>query len=207
MKKEVQRREDGLLRGRLSGRIKITERLGPTMRNLLGNPNPWKGKHCGRQGCPPCATKEGSCRAANTVYTITCVTCSVEGRRRVYHGESHRTLYERSKEHWEGLRDQTEDSVLYRHWREEHRDRETAPDFSIKIKHKCRSSTERQVRESLAIEGEKNSDLINNKSEWGQNPVPRQATEFLDRPWGDRGDGDDTRQRHTTEQRHRETGG
>ena len=35
---------------------------------------------------------------------------------------------------------------------------------------------------------------------------PRQATEFLDRPWGDRGDGDDTKQRHT-ERKHRETGG
>ena len=130
----------------------------------------------------------------------------MEGRRRVYHGESHRTLYERSKEHWEGLRDQTEDSVLHRHWREEHRDRETAPEYSIKIKHKCRSSTERQVRESLAIEGEESTNLINNKSEWGQNPVPRQATEFMDKPWGDRRDEDGTKQRHT-ERQHRETGG
>ena len=208
LKKEVQKREDSLLKGRLSGRIKVMERLGPTMRNLLANPNPWKGKHCGRQGCPPCATKEGSCRHSNIVYTISCVTCAVEGRRRVYHGESHRTLYERTVEHWEGLRDQTEDSVLWRHWREEHSDRETAPDYSVKVAEKCRSSTERQIKESLIIESEESTNLINNKSEWGQNPVPRQATEFGDRPWEDRREGDNNRsetQRRETREKHRET--
>ena len=48
---------------------------------------------------------------------------------------------------------------------------------------KCRTSTERQIRESLLIESEDSRNLINNKSEWGQNPVPRQQTEFREKVW------------------------
>ena len=40
----------------------------------------------------------------------------------------------------------------------------------------------------MLINSEDSDCLINNKSEWGQNPVPRQATEFKDRIWEDRED-------------------
>ena len=188
LKKEVQKREDNLLRGRISGRIKVVEKLGPTIRSTLSNPNPWKGGHCGRQGCPPCSTKEGSCRQKNVLYTIVCLTCGETGARKVYQGESHRTLYERASEHWEGLKNQTEESVLTRHWRECHEDRASQPEFRIKLVGTCRTSTERQIKEALLINSEDSDCLINNKSEWGQNPVPRQATEFKDRIWEDRED-------------------
>ena len=72
----------------------------------------------------------------------------------MYHGESHRTCYERMMEHWEGLRDQTEESVLTRHWREDHQGRDMVPEFSVKVVAKCKTSTERQLRESLLIEQE-----------------------------------------------------
>ena len=186
LKREVQRREDSLLKGKISGRIKVLEKLGPTIRDTLSNPNPWNGSHCGRLECQPCKTKEGSCRQKNVLYTISCLTCLQSGHRSVYHGESSRTLYERSWEHWDGLRQKTEESVLSRHWREHHSDQETEPEFSVKLVGKCRTSTERQIKESLLIDKEDPKSLINNKSEWGQNPVPRQATEFRDRVWEDR---------------------
>ena len=166
--------------------MKIVERLGPTIRVRLSNPNPWSGSHCGCQGCPPCSSKEGRCKKKNCLYTIECLTCVSQGRRSVYHGETHRTLFDRSQEHWDGLRRRTEDSVLSRHWEECHRDTETAPQFSIKLVKTCVSSTERQIRESLMIDEEEPSSLINNKSEWGQNPVPRQATEFRDMRWDEK---------------------
>ena len=50
----------------------------------------------------------------------------------------------------------------------------------------CRTSTERQIKKSLMIDKEDPRNLINNKSEWGQNLVPRQATEFRHRVWEDR---------------------
>ena len=178
LKKEVQTCEDSLLRGRISGIIKVCEKLGPTVRDILANPNPWAGGHCGRLECPPCKTVEGSCRKKNVVYSITCLTCMERGDRSVYHGESSRTLYERFTEHWEGLRQQTDESVLTRHWRECHGDRDTAPGYSVKISKVCSFQAEDGIRDALLIENEDSRHLINNKSEWGQNPVPRQATEF-----------------------------
>ena len=119
----------------------------------------------------------------NVLYTMMCMTCAEAGERKVYHGESHRTLYDRAWEHWDGLKNQTEDSVLTRHWREDHPGTSMAPKFSIKLVETCRTSTERQIKESLLIDGEDTSNLINNKSEWGQNPVPRQVTDFGDKKW------------------------
>ena len=141
LRKSIQKIEDNLLKGKLSGRIRVVERLGPTIKDLLTNPTPWSKEHCGRDSCPPCQTKQGNCKKKNVLYTIDCLTCLSIGQKAQYHGETSRTLWDRSSEHWKGLQNKTDNNVLYKHWSEHHRELTEVTDFSVKIVRQCRTST------------------------------------------------------------------
>ena len=160
-----------------SGRIRVVERLGPTVKELVTNPSPWRGEHCGRETCPPCATKPGACRAKGVTYSILCGTCKEAGKEAVYHGESNRTLLDRSLEHLANLRRREENSVLLRHWKEEHSEEEV-PVFQFHLQGRHRTSTERQLKEALNIQYSKADILMNAKTEFGRNCLVMQTTEF-----------------------------
>ena len=160
------------------GKVRVIERAGPKIKDQLCNPTPWSGQHCGRTGCLPCKTKEGSCRKANVTYKITCLNCLRKDKRKVvYLGESARSLWDRISEHLDDLRRRTTSSVLYRHWQEGHQE-EAEPEFSVEVLGCHRSSTERQIKEALEIQRGKYDELINNKSEWGMNCLVRHGTKY-----------------------------
>ena len=184
LRKRLQKVEDSLLQGRLTGRIRIVERLGQNIKEILCNPTPWKQLHCGRPSCAPCRTKEGSCRAKNVTYTIQCMTCKAADRRFVYHGESSRTLYDRTCEHRDLLEKKSDESPLVKHWLLHHGDREDPPKFGFLLVGRHKSATERQLREALMIEDEDPSCLLNSKTEYGRNSVVRQTVEFDGRQYG-----------------------
>ena len=116
LKRSIQKAEDCLLKNSRVGRVRILERLGPKLAEQLCNPTPWTGQHCGREGCYPCKTKEGSCRKSNVTYKWTCMTClKTRNKKVVYIGETSRSLWDRSQEHLEDLKTRSEKSVLYRH--------------------------------------------------------------------------------------------
>ena len=63
-------------------RIKIVERGGKKLVDILHKANPWAGQDCGREGCLLCKTKreEGltnsqDCKKRNCVYETICLTC------------------------------------------------------------------------------------------------------------------------------------
>ena len=63
-------------------RIKIVERAGRKLENILTNKDPWKGKDCGRSNCFLCSTKvltgkdlKKDCTKRNILYEIRCLTC------------------------------------------------------------------------------------------------------------------------------------
>ena len=59
LKKELNKVEEFMNGNRKTGRIRIVERAGPKMGQLLTNKNPWKKEWCNREGCAPCSTKHG----------------------------------------------------------------------------------------------------------------------------------------------------
>ena len=66
-------------------RLKIVERSGDKLLNLLTSSNPWRGKICDRPNCMLCETKtrtgknlKQDCSKRNLVYETKCQTC--EGR-------------------------------------------------------------------------------------------------------------------------------
>ena len=63
LKKTLQSIEDNAVRNQRTGRLRILERLGPSIKEDLSNPTPWKNSHCGRSRCLPCKSKEGACKA------------------------------------------------------------------------------------------------------------------------------------------------
>ena len=177
LKNKIQKVEDSMLRGKSTGRIRVVERLGPSISTLLCNPAPWRSSHCGRPNCAPCKSKEGSCKSRGVTYEICCLDCKEEGVRSVYLGETHRTLWDRIREHMDGLDRQTEANCLVKHWRELHSGHE-APKFEVKVRGRYKTATERQVAEGVLIETEKYDHLLNSKTEWGRNSIPRQVTQF-----------------------------
>ena len=175
LKKAMQNCEDSTSSHRSVCRVRVIERAGPTVGDILTQKHPWKKESCQRADCHPCKSKPGGCRAANVTYKIKCQTCQVEKGKKVhYYGESHRVLYDRAKDHFQALEKKDSTYAVVKHWQESHGDMVRPPSYSIQLVSAHKSSLERQIKEAILIELESpDVELINGKSEWGQNRVPR----------------------------------
>ena len=114
-------------KGKKTGRIRVLERLGRSVKEEVSNPTPWKQQHCGRQKCQACTSKEGICKAKGAVYKIECSDCKSEGISSVYIGETHRTIWDRITEHFNLLEKQSTDSALLKHWLSHHEEKGGPP--------------------------------------------------------------------------------
>ena len=70
-----------------SFKIKIVERTGDTLVDLLHRSNAWENEDCMREDCIVCNSKEygskpGSCRRRNITYETFCITCEKEEKKR-----------------------------------------------------------------------------------------------------------------------------
>ena len=129
-------------------KIKIVERSGNKLEDLLTRNNPWKGKDCGRPNCLLCTTKtitgknlSQDCSKRNILYEIKCLTCEKkimdeieaatedEEKRKelkecanipTYIGESSRSAYKRGFEHLEKLTSLNSKSQMLRHVVDKH---------------------------------------------------------------------------------------
>ena len=123
--------------------IKVAEKAGVKLSQVLVNTNPSKVEVCDREGCLPCETREegekgkSRCDKEGVVYTIQCKDCPPEDKA-VYFGETSTTGFIRGKEHWAQYQHSKKgnvsgkDSVLGRHVREKH-DNNHEVAFSMKI--------------------------------------------------------------------------
>ena len=106
LKKQVQKiaRRNGL-------KIKVVEKAGATVKNLLQKSNPYEKRACEKEDCRVCATgKVGECRSRGCVYSL---MCREDGKK--YVGQTHRSLYERTKEEWRAWNQKDNTSPLWRH--------------------------------------------------------------------------------------------
>jgi hypothetical protein len=87
--------------------IKVVEKGGKAVKAMLQRSNPGKSSDCCDVACLVCGQTEGgeseflkgSCRSDGVNYTGTCLICQKAGVRKIYHGESSRNLFTRSREH------------------------------------------------------------------------------------------------------------
>ena len=116
------------------------------------------------------------------MYQISCDSCTSKGIKSHYLGETHRTIFDRMAEHFSKYQSRHKDSAMVKHWKNFHGE-EQAPSFSVKVVSKHRSATERQISEALLIEDGVFDNLLNSKTEWGGNRIPRQKTTIQDEVW------------------------
>ena len=96
-------------------KIKVIEKSGTTLQNILQTADPMKKKTCNRIDCPVCNTGgKGRCDATEANYKIEC-PCNHE-----YNGETARSTYTRGKQQMRDMNDKNEQSDLWKHCRDKH---------------------------------------------------------------------------------------
>ena len=157
-------------------KVRMVERAGRTVKQLLVRSNPWAGGVCGRELCLLCPGSDGKqdCRDKNLVYDIICKTCEeTDNRKSVYTGITSRSSFERSKEHVEGLNKCHSENALYKHKSDHHLGQEVK--FSMKIVRKHYKAISRVVHEAVRINRQSLSSIVsmNSKSEFSVGNLPR----------------------------------
>ena len=159
-------------------KIKIVERGGKRLENILTGSDPWKGQDCGRKNCFLCFTKNSmekksnkDCTKRNILYEIRCMTCEEnikaeakaeegavrEGVREnsktpVYIGESSRSAYERGFEHLNNYTSLSSKSQMLKHAVQDHSELELDDiKWGMFILEYKRTSFERQIAEAVKI--------------------------------------------------------
>ena len=165
----LQRAEERI--SKLTGeKVRMVERAGRTVKQMLHKSNHWSGGACGRNNCLPCLNGDGKqdCRAKNIVYDIVCSNCATKGQHTVYTGMTARTAFERGREHVNKLRACAQDSALYKHTEEAHLGEEV--EFKMMTVQKHFSALDRTLHEACRIRRQTNNPSVmslNSKGEFG----------------------------------------
>ena len=172
-------------------KMKIVERSGLKLEEMLHKADPWQGQDCGRARCLLCLTKQRT----GKFYETWCVTCldkdteqaeiQAEGdktklklltdRIRVhkYIGETCWSKFERSWEHLNDLENQSIKSHLLKHAVEMHGQEElNTLKFGMKVIRYAKTSFERQSHESVEIQENRHHHLLNSRSEFNRCALP-----------------------------------
>ena len=177
--KELKNREEELNKNKIE-RIKIVEKGGLKMENLLTTKNPFKPDKCQEKWCPLCKGDFGefkiSCNTNNTGYRWVCKTCEkTKNETKAYEGETSRSIRVRSREHITAFKSKRADSVLYKHKMLDHIDENV--EYELEITGVFRDALTRQANESVRIYGRKGSEILNSKSEFNHPPTARVVVE------------------------------
>ena len=168
LQKKIQEAEDKFTAGSKLKRIRVVERGGLKLKDLLAG-DPWSKECCERIDCLPCREKEKAggvnCQTENITYSISCKECKRQGRIALYWGESARTGYKRGKEHIEGLEKEWEKAPLWRHVESYHGGAKVPEWFMMKVQKTHRNPLSRQIAEGVEIAHCEAEIVMNSKGE------------------------------------------
>ena len=158
---------------------KVVEQGGIPLHSILVNTEPRSEDHCSKTDCQPCISgqsKNQSCHRGalgGVGYEAECLICQQEGKVALYHGESSRTLYTRSKEHWSDYGKRKADKPLFKHQKNLHPGQ--VAQFNIKATKFFKDPLTRQINEGVRINNSQSSldCLMNSKAEFRQGEVAR----------------------------------
>ena len=160
-------------------KIKVVEKAGIQVKNLIQKSEPFKQNKCNDKDCFPCTSsknnKHTNCRKDGVIYYITCNTCRAQ-----YVGESSRNGNTRGKEHLNDYETNRDSSIMLRHIQTHHRHDEQRPTFTMTItqiyNNRC---MDRQLSEAIQINNIPDEDRINNKTEYIQHIFPRTSLTWI----------------------------
>ena len=161
-------------------RIKIVEKGGRKIENILTKKNPFKEDKCKDKCCPLCKGSVGefkiACNTNNLGYRWVCKTCKTKKNiSKVYEGETSRSIRVRTSEHLSAFRNQRSDSVLYKHKALDHINEEV--EYGLEITGLLKDALTRQANESVRIYNRRGGEILNSKSEFNHPPTARVVVE------------------------------
>ena len=204
------RKTEETLKNITGDKIKIVEKAGKKLEDLITGKDPWKGQDCGRPNCFLCSTKiltgkeqNKDCTKKNVVYEIVCLTCEDREKEKVenlelddekkaelmrnvrkhkYIGETSRSMYDRGFEHLDKLASLNSNSHMLKHIVAEHENEDFQHvKWGMFVRKFVRNSFERQIEEAVSIERErKTCNILNSRSEYNQSCLPRLETRLGD---------------------------
>ena len=150
-------------------KIKVVERTGVKVKNLLQRNNPYKKKTCDDNGCFVCSTtRNGSCRKSGITYKISCKgDCDGD----CYHGETHANGYTRGSQHVSDYEHKREGSVMWKHCVKRHGGEEQVFDMEV-VDYVREDPTMRQILEAIRISEVEEEHRINDREEWIVGRIP-----------------------------------
>ena len=172
----------------LGFRVKVVERTGRSLGSKFPLSNLWGETKCGRGDCRTCeqvGEDLPQCTKTNLVYENICVDCNPGATGRgeleqvrvdvptVYIGETSRSIYERSREHWEGAIKNCPKNHMIKHNVMEHGGNKEL-NFCMKVKGYYKTALARQVAEAVMIRrrgGE--GAILNSRGEFNRSHIPR----------------------------------
>ena len=156
-------------------KIKIVEKGGKKLKDILVNKNPFPEQPCEEEYCPLCGITAYTdpppkpsrirCDTLNVGYRWTCTSCQM-----VYEGETGRNLRIRSKEHLKDLAKHRPDRPMVKHMDEKHNGQNVK--FQVSITSKFYDALSRQANEGVRIENNR-SHIINTKAEFNHPKINR----------------------------------
>ena len=181
--KTLREHEQQNLQGRTS-RIKIVEKSGKSVRQILSRSYPWPTKKCEDLECFPCSSSSKvsfSCRIPGAGYNIFCTECEKLGVPYVYYGETGQNLFTRGSQHRDEFRRRLSTNCMVIHNERCHPEASSSFHFRMEGTALFSSAMDRQIDESLRI---KNSTamVMNSGSEWRMDSLPRARVERPSRP-------------------------
>ena len=176
-------------------RVKVVERAGGTLKDQFPTTTLWEGSSCDRTGCTTCnqgAEKLPNCKKASLVYENVCLRCNPGAGNKgelkevkddiptLYVGETSRSIFERSREHWDDWRSRKEESHIRRHQEAEHGG-DGAPKFIMRVVKFSKTALSRQIGEAVRISRRGGAGrILNSKSEYNRCKIPRLVIEEVD---------------------------
>ena len=119
-----------------------------------------------------CSTgNPGGCETNSVGYKLACQGCLMAGRSAEYDGEAARNCFTRGLEHQGGVRNEREESPLWKHCQLVHGGEKQI--FSMVVTGSFHSCLERQINEAVRITSSKADIVMNSKSEFHQAPIVR----------------------------------
>ena len=147
-------------------KIKIVERAGVKLKQLLTRADPFDGLQCASEKCLVCRNpfnRKFGCNKRSVTYKTYCLKCKEKLAEageaagdtvpvHTYYGETHVSSRERGIQHERDYRSKNEDSHMYKHYSEMHQDENLADvKFGMSVIRQHFSSFSRQIHEACLI--------------------------------------------------------
>ena len=154
--------------------IKIIEKGGIKIKNILVKKDPFPALKCNEKNCPFCnespqieTLEKQKCSAHNVGYRFQCQDCQF-----TYEGETFRRIAVRAGEHVVKLKNESNQSPLWKHILEHHPQKGHEVKFTLIVTGSFFDSLTRQADEGLRIQ-ERKGKLMNSKSEFNAPKLQR----------------------------------